>query len=251
MERPIFRRILAYLIDIAVVSVIVFLFSKIEILNPNSEEYNKVYSEFETYVTENTKDTEDVTSILKSEEYNNYSYKLSKLQIPSSILNIVVTFGYFVIFQYFNKGQTIGKKFMKIRVKSTKGDKVSFVQMLVRSLLINEILSSIILVIFLSTMSQGMYSSAGKIVQLIDMIIVYGSIGFILFRKDARGLHDLLVSTCVVEEDAEESENVNEEVVIEETIKPEKVTKTKKVREANVSENKTHKSVKKNVKKDE
>ena len=45
--------------------------------------------------------------------------------------------------------------------------------------------------------------------------------------------------------------NVNEEVVIEETIKPEKVTKTKKVREANVSENKTHKSVKKNVKKDE
>ena len=123
--------------------------------------------------------------------------------------------------------------------------------MLVRSLLINEILSSIILVIFLSTMSQGMYSSAGKIVQLIDMIIVYGSIGFILFRKDARGLHDLLVSTCVVEEDAEEAENVNEEVVIEETIKPEKVTKTKKVREANVSENKTHKSVKKNVKKDE
>lgn len=249
MERPIFRRILAYLIDIAVVSVIVFLFSKIEILNPNSEEYNKVYSEFETYVTENTKDTEDVTSILKSEEYNNYSYKLSKLQIPASILNIVVTFGYFVIFQYFNKGQTIGKKFMKIRVKSTKGDKVSFVQMLVRSLLINEILSSIILVIFLSTMSQGMYSSAGKIVQLIDMIIVYGSIGFILFRKDARGLHDLLVSTCVVEEDAEEAENVNEEVVIEETIKPEKVTK--KVREAKVSENKTHKSVKKNVKKDE
>lgn len=242
MEKPVFKRVCAYIIDIAVVAFIFMLFSKIELLNPNAEEYDKVYDEFTTYVEKNSTTSDGLKNIMSGDEYKNFSYRLAKLQIPNSILNIVITFGYFVVFQYLNKGQTIGKRLMKIRVKSKNGKRASFIQILVRSLLINEIIASIILVIFISTMSQSMYLQANRIVELIDMLIVYGSLGFIMFRPDACGLHDLLMNTVVVSDQKEVSEEK------EETVEPKKAN----VKEAKVSGEKTKKSnVKKTVKKDE
>lgn len=242
MEKPVFKRVCAYIIDIAIVSFIFMLFSKIELLNPNAEEYDKVYDEFTTYVEKNSTTSDGLKNIMSGDEYKNFSYKLSKLQIPNSILNIVITFGYFVVFQYLNKGQTVGKRLMKIRVKSKDGKRAGFVQILVRSLLINEIIASIILVIFISTMSQSMYLKANRIVELIDMLIVYGSLGFITFRPDACGLHDLLMNTVVVNDEKEVSEEK------EETVESKKAN----VKEAKVSSEKTKKTnVKKTVKKDE
>ncbi len=236
MDRPVFKRICAYIIDIAIVSFILFLFSKIEILNPNIDKINSIQNEYEKYIETVAKKDADVTKLLKDDKVQNYIYELAKLQVPTSILNVVITFGYFVVFQFFNKGQTIGKKFMKIRVKSTKGEKLSFMQVFGRSLLINEILVSILIIIFVSCSSQSVYFNARKILELIDMVIVYGSLGFMMFRSDGCGIHDLLVHTCVVNED----EVVNGEV---EEVKEE--IKTTKVREAKV----TNKSTKKNVKK--
>ncbi len=242
MDRPVFKRICAYIIDIAIVSFILFLFSKIEILNPNVDKINSIQNEYEKYIETVAKNDADVTKLLKDDKVQNYIYELAKLQVPTSILNVVITFGYFVVFQFFNKGQTIGKKFMKIRVKSIKGDKLSFMQVFGRSLLINEILVSILIIIFVSCLSQSVYFNARRILELIDMIIVYGSLGFMMFRSDSCGIHDLLVHTCVVNED----EAVNREV---EEVKEE--IKTTKVREAKVTNKSTKKNVKKDVKKDE
>lgn len=242
MDRPVFKRICAYIIDIAIVSFILFLFSKIEILNPNVDKINSIQNEYEKYIETVAKNDADVTKLLKDDKVQNYIYELAKLQVPTSILNVVITFGYFVVFQFFNKGQTIGKKFMKIRVKSTKGDKLSFTQVFGRSLLINEILVSILIIIFVSCLSQSVYFNARRILELIDMVIVYGSLGFMMFRSDGCGIHDLLVHTCVVNED----EAVNREV---EEVKEE--IKTTKVREAKVTNKSTKKNVKKDVKKDE
>ena len=47
MDRPVFKRICAYIIDIAIVSFILFLFSKIEILNPNVDKINSIQNEYE------------------------------------------------------------------------------------------------------------------------------------------------------------------------------------------------------------
>ena len=235
MDRPVFKRICAYIIDIAIVSFILFLFSKVD-------KINSIQNEYEKYIETVAKNDADVTKLLKDDKVQNYIYELAKLQVPTSILNVVITFGYFVVFQFFNKGQTIGKKFMKIRVKSTKGDKLSFMQVFGRSLLINEILVSILIIIFVSCLSQSVYFNARRILELIDMIIVYGSLGFMMFRSDGCGIHDLLVHTCVVNED----EAVNREV---EEVKEE--IKTTKVREAKVTNKSTKKNVKKDVKKDE
>ena len=252
MNRPVFKRICAYIIDTAVVSFILFLFAKVEILNPNLDEINKVQADYEKYVETLTKENADVSRLLDDEKIQNYGYELAKLQIPVSIVSVVITFGYFVVFQYFNKGQTIGKKFMKIKVKSVKSDKPTFTQILVRSLLINEIIISILSIIFLDKFNQANYYSARRILELIDMIFVYGSLGFIMFRSDGRGIHDLLAHTCVVSEDEVNVDTVNDNVVIEETNNKEhKVSKVKDAKVVDKNDTKNNKeSNNKNVKKD-
>lgn len=247
MNSPVFKRICAYIIDTAVVSFILFLFAKIEILNPNLEEINKVQADYEKYVETLAKEDADVTKLLDDEKVQNYTYELAKLQIPVSIVSIVITFGYFVVFQYFNKGQTIGKKFMKIKVKSTKCDKLTFTQVLIRSLLINEIIISILAIIFLDRFNQTNYYSARRILELIDMIFVYGSLGFVMFRSDGCGIHDLLAHTCVVSEDEVNTDTVNDNVTIEETNTKEH--KVSKVKEAKVVDKKDIKNNKKSNKK--
>lgn len=252
MNSPVFKRICAYIIDTAVVSFILFLFAKVEILNPNLEEINKVQADYEKYIETLAEEDADVTKLLDNERVQNYAYELAKLQIPVSIVSVVITFGYFVVFQYFNKGQTIGKKFMKIRVKSTKGDKLAFTQVLIRSLLINEIIISILTIIFLDRFNQANYYSARRILELVDMIFVYGSLGFIMFRSDGCGIHDLLAHTCVVSEDGVNADIVNDNVTIEETdTKEYKVSKVKEAKVVDKKDTKNNKkSNKKNVKKD-
>lgn len=242
MKGCMWKRISAYIIDIMIVSLIVTLFSKIEILNPYKDDITKLEGEYSKYVEKISEETDDISKLVNDTKIKDYIYDISKLQVPSSILNIVVSVGYFIVFQYFNKGRTIGKKLMKIKVKSINGDKPSFIQVMTRSLLINEILVAILTVSFISFASKDVYFGASKIIELFDMIIVFGSIAFIMFRNDERGIHDLIARTSVVFEDEsvlDTNDSVSEEV---------KTDKEKtKVREAKV----VKKTVKKNVKKDE
>ena len=118
--------------------------------------------------------------------------------------------------------------------------------------MINEIIISILSIIFLDKFNQANYYSARRILELIDMIFVYGSLGFIMFRSDGRGIHDLLAHTCVVSEDEVNVDTVNDNVVIEETNNKEhKVSKVKDAKVVDKNDTKNNKkSNNKNVKKD-
>ena len=71
MNRPVFKRICAYIIDTAVVSFILFLFAKVEILNPNLDEINKVQAEKEKYEETLTKENADVTKLIYDDRIQN------------------------------------------------------------------------------------------------------------------------------------------------------------------------------------
>ena len=61
---------------------------------------------------------------------------VGKIQGISILITVLVSIIYFVVFQYNNKGQTLGKKLMKIKVNSLNGD-LTMNQLVVRSLLVN------------------------------------------------------------------------------------------------------------------
>lgn len=51
------------------------------------------------------------------------------------ILNFIVIWGYFPLMEYFNNGQTLGKKMYKIKVKSDNGGNISFGAAIIRNLI--------------------------------------------------------------------------------------------------------------------
>lgn len=209
MNKPILKRACAYIIDLMLILIISSLFAGIEALNPNVEKYEETYNRYKTIIS----NASDVNSI-NNEEVINITYDMSKYGLSIEIINLVVTVLYFVVFQYLNNGKTLGKTLMKIKVVSKDSKKIKFYQILLRSLIINSILSSFVLILILSFCSKSIYLLSSRYIQFIDMTLVFVSIIMILFRQDGRGLHDIIASTEVIY-DTEEVENVKEANIVE------------------------------------
>ena len=129
------------------------------------------------------------------------SYDLSKVGVNSAVINLVVSTLYFVGFQYINKGKTVGKKLLKIKIVDEKNERPKFYQVLIHSVIINSLVTSLISVILIVSLSKSNYLTYNQIVQFIDMGLVFLSIGFMIFRKDGKGVHDLIAKTNVVYEE--------------------------------------------------
>lgn len=210
MNKPTIKRACAYLIDLMLVLIISSLFTGIEALNPNADKYEETYDKYKTIISNTT----DINTI-NNEEIMNVTYDMSKYGLSVSVINLVVTFLYFVVFQYMNNGKTVGKMLMKIKVVSKDRKKLKFDQILLRAIIINSILSSLILVIVLAFASKSVYLLSSRYIQFVDMTLVFASIIMILFKADGRGLHDIIGRTEVIY-DTEEVENVKEANIVEE-----------------------------------
>lgn len=210
MEKPTVKRAFAYIIDLMIVVFIIGLFTNIEALNPNYEKYEQAFESYKALIaeSENTNNSQTV------KQATNVMYDLNKYSVSTSIINVVVMVLYFGLFQYYNKGQTIGKKLMKIKVVSNDGKKLKLSQVIIRMLIINSVLTSVILICLISFASKGLYISTGKYINMIDATLVSASIIMIMFKNDGRGLHDLLANTKVVYVN-NSSETIKEAKVIE------------------------------------
>lgn len=191
-----FRRIGAYVLDILFVILLIFAISQISFLNPNQEKYNEYNDEYVEYY----KNTTSGSSVSYDEDYvKDLSYNLALYGTPYTIASIIVYLGYYVLFQYFNKGQTLGKKIMKIRLVSNDEKNLKIWQVLVRSLLIFTIVSDLASVIAVNFIPNSYYLISTIFSYLTTGIFYICVISF-LFRKDSRGIHDVIAKTKVIDE---------------------------------------------------
>ncbi len=218
MKKPTFRRIIAYLVDTIIISAIVTIFTSIDLINPQKEEYNNKYKEYQNYYMSimSSDNTADIAEILNNETMNDINYDLSYYGVYYSVITLVVTFLYFCIFQYYNDGKTIGKALLNIKIVSTNSKKLKIEQVIIRSSIINSLLTSSAVIILLLYSSKSQFINANLIIGYIDMALIFTSIGMILIREDGAGLHDKLAHTLVVdsryaiEEDKEKNVKVKE-----------------------------------------
>jgi len=204
MKKLTSRRVFAYVIDSIIVLLITGLFSNIYILNPTIDEYNEKYIEYDTYIQETLKT--NPLSIVSDEYISELSYDISKLGVNISIITLVVTFLYFTVFQYSTKGKTIGKLLFGIEVVSKDNKKVKFSQLLIRSLFINSIATSTILIVIIMLSNRTVYNSYNSAIQSIDFGIIITCYLMMIIRKDGLGLHDIIAGTNVIRSSKLDSE---------------------------------------------
>lgn len=190
-----FPRLVAYIIDIILVSIVC---SGIMFLIPKNENYSKYMKEYKQIQADYMEQKIDM------EEYFNKSmnvvYDIDYSNVMSMIIEIVLIILYFVVFQFYNKGQTFGKKLMKLRIVSTKDSDLTLNQVTYRSLINNSILVNILILGSLLFLGRNYYYYASLVLQIIAAIIIVTTLMMILFRKDGKGLHDVVAGTKVIQE---------------------------------------------------
>ncbi len=221
MRKPMGRRLVAYILDILLVSVIVTAFSYIKFLNPKFEEYNKYSEEYESYIQELSMN--NPTAVLSDEKATELAYNVSYFGVYTSIISLVITFLYFCIFQYYTNGKTLGKLVMGIEVTSTDNDRLKLSQVIIRSAIVDSILTSSLSIICLLFLSKTQFLTYSRIIEFIDLGLVLLCIGIAVYRDDGVGLHDKLAHTRVIY--TSEKENIIKEATVTEKNKTKKIKK--------------------------
>ena len=187
------ERLGAYILDAIIVSIIASLICYN--LPSNDSNIENRLNELSKQFT-----TGEITSKEFYHEYNDILYENQKSNIIPTGIKLLLTIGYFVVFQYMNKGQTLGKKMLHIRVvdKDTKKPP-TIVKGLIRSLIILGILSLTVNLITINLFSKKVYIPCYYTFSIIEIIFIVISIGLIVF-KDGNGLHDKMANTEVIKE---------------------------------------------------
>ena len=131
-------------------------------------------------------------------QLNHYYYYLERNSTVQYILNIVICLLYFVLFQGFTGGQTLGKKLMRIKIVSDDDNEVSFKQLLIRTLFLYGIIYVALLTISPYLVGKNDLPGVNNILYYFNYVLMMTLIFTICYFKNRRGLHDVVAHTRVM-----------------------------------------------------
>lgn len=194
------KRIMAYIIDVLLILILMSLIVGQRFINPYIDEYTENYTEF-MELQEQAQNGEIETD---NEEFENkiieLNYNINKYKVISSSISLVATFAYFGILQWALKGQTVGKKIMKIRVVANNDDKkLNIGNFMLRSIILNNTIFSIIFIVGIYIFDARGYYNMMSIVNYLQLLVTTIIVLMVVLRKDFRGLHDFAAGTKVID----------------------------------------------------
>ena len=187
------KRIFTYFIDLFFVSLISSIIVMIPIFKYDhvkvEEQTNELYS---SILETGSADVDE--DILVTGLYN-----LERSSTSLTAITTFVTFIYFGVAAFINNGRTLGKMIMKIKVVPIKGNKLNPGLFILRTLLITSIIPNLISVISIFYLSPNTWYNLTGIISQIQEFFFLLILGFMIFRDDERGLHDLICQTKVID----------------------------------------------------
>ena len=138
------KRVMAYIIDVLIFSIVLTPIINWSVINPYIDEYTENYSEYTEFIEQANAGEIDTETDEYKDKIVDLNYNINKYKVISSSISVVGFILYFAVLQWALKGQTIGKKIMKIRVVANKEDKkLNVGNYILRSLILNNIIFSI------------------------------------------------------------------------------------------------------------
>lgn len=182
-----FKRFMAYVIDILIVLIICSLLNNIV---PNTKINGLNHSL--NVITENVLNNQiSFKEYLSNYMYINYS--IDKINILFTTLNIMFIIIYFIIIPLLNKGKTIGLSIFKLKID---GD-VNIKNLFIRNIITTGVLYMILNVLLVFILKYKYYFVVLSILAFIQFLLVIISTFMVIYRKDEKGLQDILSNTYI------------------------------------------------------
>lgn len=193
-------RAIAFIIDAALV---LFVSSLCFRLFPQYTNYTKLNQQLEESYQNYLNHENTVHEYIA--QVNDLSYDIAYQEVPYTIIYIGLTILYYVIFQEKMHGQTIGKRLLRIRVVSAeKQSDITTNQYLIRAMINQTLFLNLVDLGMVLFMSKHVYGYINIFLVITQFIIMITCLIMVLYRKDARGLHDIAANTKVVMDGAKE-----------------------------------------------
>lgn len=131
--------------------------------------------------------------------YKKLYSKVEKNSICYFIIYLITTIFYFVFFNYYTNGETLGKKIFHLKIVNNKDNnkKVSILSYIIRAIFLYQPIYYIVKLICVMTLNGNDYYSVTSIVYDIQYYLQFIIILTVMIKMDGRGLHDLLAGTRV------------------------------------------------------
>lgn len=186
-------RVVAFLIDIILVALIT---SLVTFAIPTSKNVVKLSQEQTEIIDQYTNGEIDTNTYIS--QLLDLNYDLTKQTSLFSIISIFVAILYFCVLPFYYNGQTIGKKWLRIKIQKKDHSKLTMNDLVIRSSLIDFIFLHILTTALVLIAAKDVYLWGSTILESIQYLFVIISVFMIAFSKPKDGLHDKLVKTEVV-----------------------------------------------------
>lgn len=188
------KRLLAYLIDIIILSLILtfvglFIPSNSNLVNLNNELMS----------VNNNFMNQEIDAITFINQYSNIGYSIARELFLSNLISVAVGIIYFIVYPLYNGGQSIGKKIIGLKIVSADDSAVSSNSLLIRYLLMESIGTTIISMCLIFVIKDFYYILCDSILSFLQFLVVIISIFMVIYRRDKRSLPDLIAGTKVIE----------------------------------------------------
>lgn len=190
-----FKRFLAYLIDIILVGTIMGIISAI-FTTKNATVLSNQFLELNEQVI-NTK----LDFGIYYSRVADITLSLDRENFIINIINCVIIILYFVVLPLYKNGQTLGKKIFKIKIVREDKEDLTANELIIRNIVVNGLLNTFLAFCLVFLLSGFEYFTITSILGFIQFVLVVVSACMIIFRKDKKGLHDIITKTKVVYEE--------------------------------------------------
>lgn len=126
-------------------------------------------------------------------------YIIEKHNSYTSLFNILICIFYYGTFQFFNKGQTLGKKLVKIKVSQfDKKKKYNHGLMILRSCINYGLIFNLLSFLLLLVLNENTFIYPIGLIEFLSMVVTLTLIIMAAFKKDGRTLSDIICNTKVI-----------------------------------------------------
>lgn len=184
-----FKRFSAYMIDILLVVIILLILKNIVPIKQNKEFNQNMMKMTEQFLNK---------EISIGEYYNEFSvinYNQDKNSVILLGFNTLIVIFYFIIIPIITKGYTLGMYITGIKYEG----KINVKNLFLRNIITTGILQMIVSLILVYLVNNKIYLTISLFLGIIQLLLVIISAFMISYRKDLKGIQDIISNINIIE----------------------------------------------------